>query len=201
MATPIVCGPAGTFRRKSVALLPGLMRAPSSVISRATGPPPAPTPSPALRARTLERIFGVERKSVLKENAAACTERQSFRLGRLREVARHAPGFRGRRGRGIAHGEAADLGRRGDVAFQQRGRNTQGGGDVVEAFARIIRGQQRGYIDVDAKQIANRIAVFGAIQAVQTDIAGIWVQRGAFIERRFEVAGEFVDRRTLRTRR
>ena len=74
---------------------------------------------------------------------------------------------------GIAHRQTADLRGCSDVPFEQRRRDFQRVGDVVESFARIISRQQRGNVYVEGEQIANRIRVFGAVEAVQSDGARV----------------------------
>ena len=124
------------------------MRSPLSVTSSSSPRKPG-EPKPDVRGLglNLDRVLGVEREDVAHQNSAARAQRQSFDVIGLRQVARNAISDRGRRGARIAHGHPADLGGRGDVAFQQRGRDGQRIRDVVETFARIVGGKQRGWVD------------------------------------------------------
>ena len=56
---------------------------------------------------------------------------------------------------GVANGQAAELrGRRG-VAFEQGRGDGERVRDVVETLARIVGGEQGGWIDFESQQIAN----------------------------------------------
>ena len=67
---------------------------------------------------------------------------------------------------GIAHRHRADALRGGDVPLEQQRRRLQRRRDVVEAEVGAVARQQLGDVDVEREQIANRVAVFGAVQTV-----------------------------------
>ena len=115
----------------------------------------------------LERVFRIERKREGEEHAAACADRQTFDVTGLRKVAGSAPGVRCGRDRGIADREPADLRGCSYIAFKQCRRDFEGVRDVVESFAGIVGRQERGNVDIESEQIANRVGVFGAVEAVQ----------------------------------
>ena len=70
---------------------------------------------------------------------------------------------------------AADLRGRRDVALDQRRRDAEHVGDVVEAGRRIVGRQQRADVDVEREQIADGVRVLGAVQPVQRRRAGIGI--------------------------
>ena len=72
------------------------------------------------------------------------------------------------------------------IALQQHRRDAEHVGDVVEARARIVRGQQRRDVDVEGEQVANRVGVLGAIQAVDERPPGVGMGARRLIERRFQ---------------
>ena len=90
----------------------------------------------------------------------------------LRGVARRDIGRFGRR-LPEADRRARDPGRRRRVGFEQRRRNGQRAGDVVKASRRIVRRQQRRDVDLQIQQVADRVGVFGPVQTMQHDRAGI----------------------------
>ena len=53
------------------------------------------------------------------------------------------------------------------VRLQQRGRAAERVGDVVEPVRRVVRRKQRGDIDVQTEQIADRVRILRAVQPVQ----------------------------------
>ena len=82
--------------------------------------------------------------------------------------------------------ELADFFRCGDITLEQRRRQVADGGVVEPVAGRIARQQRRG-VDVERKQIANRVAVFGAVQpAERIGAAGIWRGNGHGVQRGFQ---------------
>ncbi len=71
--------------------------------------------------------------------------------------------------------EPRDLASHRHVALQVGGRNREDIGEIVEAAVRgVVSGQQRFHVEVEREQVANRVAVFGAIEAMDRgDPAGI----------------------------
>ena len=59
------------------------------------------------------------------------------------------------------------------VLLNERRRDLQGRGNVIETLLGVIEGQHFGTNDLDGEQIANRVFVFLAIQTVQHDLVGV----------------------------
>ena len=112
-----------------------------------------------------EVVARVEREVVLDEQAAARAERQSFDVLALCEIGRSAERRDDRRRFGVADREARDLRRRRQVLLEQRRRHAQHVRDVVEAVAFVVGRQELGRVDLEAEQVADRVAVLGAVQA------------------------------------
>ena len=104
----------------------------------------------------------------MDQNAAARAQRQAFDVLGLRKISGHTIGDRGGTGQHIPDRQTADLGGRRRVALDQRRRNGQRVGDIVEAFARIVGGKKRRGVDIDREQVANGVGVFGAIQTMES---------------------------------
>jgi hypothetical protein len=115
----------------------------------------------------LEVVCRVLGKLVLDDETAARAEWQPFdvvvlglvgcdaihRLSRLRHLAERA---------------AADLAGRAQIGLEQRRREPQRPGLVVEAAAHVVRGKEGRRVDVEREQIADGVAILRAIQAVQS---------------------------------
>ena len=89
------------------------------------------------------------------EHAAAGAERQSFDVVVLRRVFRRAVDDQRRRRR-LADRQAADLPRRRHVGLDQRRRDAERAGDVVEAVRRVVVRQVLRRVDVEIEQVADR---------------------------------------------
>ena len=81
--------------------------------------------------------------------------------------------------RQIADGQTADPVRRRHVAIEQCGRRRQHRRDVVESVAGIVDRQPFAGPDVDGQQIADGVAVLGAIQAMHRRAARIRIATAA----------------------
>ncbi len=86
----------------------------------------------------------------------------------------------------------------GHVTLDQHRRKREHVADVVEAVAGIVGGELGAGLDVERQQVANGVAVFGAIQAVNGGTAGIRMRRGGVVEFAAEPLGE--SERNLRLR-
>ena len=158
------------------------------------------------RQVNLELVFGIERERVTERRAAARAVGKVLEMIVLREVGRQDDGERAGRSNRTADGEARDLLRRRQIAIEQRRR--QGADvDVVEPVARIVGRQHRRGVDVEREQIADRVLIFSAIQAMEGVVATrIGRGRRRAIERRLEIGlerliGRLVGPRTARTGR
>ena len=113
------------------------------------------------------RVLAVEREVVLYGQPAAGGERQLVADAPvLAQVLVHLVDIGGRLQGGIAHREAADLARRGEIALGQHRRHRQDVGDVVEAEAGIIGREQRRRVDLQVEQVADRVGVLRAVQSM-----------------------------------
>ena len=115
----------------------------------------------------LELVFAVGGEVVGDDGAAAGAERRAVEAVLLRARARDVVGHRGGVGGRIADGEAADVRRRTHVALHRRRRRHLHVGDVVEAGADGVGGQEGVDVDVESEQRFDRRGVLGAIQALE----------------------------------
>ncbi len=121
----------------------------------------------------LDHVLAVERQRGCHGHAAARAERQALVVPVLRMIGRGAKhAGPGHDVRGVADSEGGDLGRRGSVALQQRRRGVQHLADVVETVGRLVGRQKRRDVHVERQQIANRVGVLGAVQAMDRGMAG-----------------------------
>ena len=91
-----------------------------------------------------------------------------------------------------------------DVLLDKGRRNLEGRGDVVEALRGVVRRQQFSGVDIDQKQIVDRVLVLLAIQPMQHDLVGDVRLVRKLVERSFEPCDQRVDSfavRLLRIRR
>ena len=121
----------------------------------------------------VNHIFAVGRKFVLDHQAAARSERQAFDMTLGRAVALIDIGGAAGMGLRIAdrhrrHG----MGRR-DILLEEGRRDLQDRRHVVVAVFGIVPRQQRLGVHLDAEKITDRIGIFGAVEPVQRDMAGI----------------------------
>lgn len=128
-------------------------------------------------------ILAVERKLVADRNSAARAEWQVLiRALFLQVVLGNVICFKGRQNRGIANCEAADLSSRRHVLFEEQRRECKDVSVVVEAVSGIVGGQKGIAVNVDRKQVADCVGIFGAVQPPDSRSAGIGVGRRRTIE-------------------
>ncbi len=140
-------------------------------------------------------VLGIGREVVIDSHAAARAERQTGQALLLRTVVGHAEPVDVDERRRRADGEPADLVGCGEIALEQRRRELQHARDVVEAVARLVGRQELGDLDVEVQQIADGVAVLGAVQAVERlRAAGVRTRGGCRIELAFEPARELDTR-------
>ncbi len=128
----------------------------------------------ARRARgfDLERIRRVERKVALDRESAARAERQLIDALVLRQLLRKLVDVHEHRRPHVADREPRELLRGADVALHHDRRDEQQVGDVVEAAARVVGGQQQLVVElggqmIEREEIADRVLVFGAREAAE----------------------------------
>ncbi len=156
---------------------------------------------PVARKLHLNLVLAVERERMREENPAARPERQSLDVLLLREIGRKDDDAAGGCPEGAADRHARDLLRGGEVALHQSGRQTADA-HVVEAVARLVDRQQLGDIHVQRQDVADGVAVLGAVQAADR-IDAPWrrIERGGAVQRRFERCNQPVERRVVGARR
>ena len=115
----------------------------------------------------LDLVLGVPREVVLHRHAAARAERQAVPVLVLRQVRGDPERLAAGRHRRGSHGQAADRPRRVHVALQQRGRDLEDAGDVVEPVALVVGRHERGGVDVEGQQVADGVLVLGPIEPVE----------------------------------
>ena len=114
-----------------------------------------------------KRVVGVLREHVAKRPAAAGAERHARHPVVLREIARQTKDLGGGRRRRTSHRHPADLARGGQVALQQRRRDAEHAGDVVEAVAGPVGRQQLRDVDLQVEEIAYGAVVLGPVEPVE----------------------------------
>ena len=128
----------------------------------------------------LDQVLAVDREVVGNRHPAPGAEGQVLALAVvLQQQQRHVERLERGRGRRQAHRETADGARRRQVALELRGRDGQHVGVVVEAgVRRLVARQQRRHVEIEGEEIANRVAVLGAVQPVDgARPAGVGIRR------------------------
>jgi hypothetical protein len=130
---------------------------------------------------------------MLDDQAASCPEWQSLDthglIGAARRSIRRAPRARSR----IPHRPRRHHSGRGDVLIEKRWRHRQHARDVVEPVRFVVFGQQRGRVDAHAEQILDGVRIFGTVQTMERNAAGIRIARCRRIQLAFESGGERLD--------
>ena len=146
-----------------------------------------------------DRVFAVHRKRVSDGKATARAERQVVaQPGVLNQQTRNGVGLARRTGQRPPQRLTGDFFRRGHVPVEQRGRHRQHLGDVVEpVLVGIVGRKQRADVGVDAEEIADRVGVLGAVQAMHGGTTRVHVERRRPVERGFETGDERRGRRRI----
>ena len=139
-------------------------------------------------------VLGVLREGVGERQAAAGAERQAVHVILLRIIGRHAEG-QAHDARVGAHSEAAHAPRGAEILLEQRRRDAQHARDVVETEALVVGRQQGRGVEVQIEQVADRVAVLGAVQPVRRLGPRVDSGCGPAIEHAFERGGKGVERR------
>ena len=139
-------------------------------------------------------VGGVGRQVQVGVQPPAGAERQAVEMGALGQAGRRGiPGGDGRRGR-VPDGEPGDLSRGRHVALEEQRRDAERVGDVVEPVRLVVR-RQRVDVDVEPQQIADGVAILGAVHAVQQRTSGVGIGGGRAVQRGLQPGGEaFVGR-------
>ena len=134
----------------------------------------------------LEHVVGVERERVAHGGSANRSERKPVDVLVLREVLADAERVAAGGKVGIADGHSRDLHGGGHVLFLQGRRDAEHVRDVVEAVRGVVGRQERRDVDFEVEQVAHRVRILGAVQAVEDRRAGIRMRGGLGVERGFE---------------
>ena len=127
-----------------------------------------------LEQARLEHVLAVQRERVARHDASARAERQPLHVRRLRRVAAHHVGLSARaEERRVAHRQSANLCRRRQIPFEERGGDPQCAGVVVEAAADVVGRQERRGVHVEPQEVAHGVGVLRAVQAAQRRRAGV----------------------------
>ncbi len=143
----------------------------------------------------LEDVVAIQGNIGPHSQSAPRAKRKSLHMNILRMLTRQPVGIHHHRHGGIANCQPADLSRRFQIAFHGGGRDKQQVGDVVEAAAGIVGGQEQRIIHllgkrVQRQQVANGVFVFGAAQPVQQgQFADFDVRGRGPVERGFQPSG------------
>jgi hypothetical protein len=155
----------------------------------------------------LELVLAVHREGVGEDRAAASADGEAVQVTFLGQVGRDPDRVAARRSSRPAYGEAADLLGCRDIAIEQGGGEIANG-DVVEPVAGLVRGQQRGDVDVHGQQIAHRVLVLRPREPADRRVAPrVGVRGRGAVERSLQVGNHrvigpivravFADRRHL----
>ena len=113
-----------------------------------------------------EFVVAVGRKHMMDQSAASCSKRQAIDVPALGEFTADRILGRPRPHVRIAHSLRADALRGGQIPVEQEWRRVQRSRDVVEAEVRAVARQQLGHVDVERQQVANRVSVLRAVEAM-----------------------------------
>src|SRR5262249_15134934 len=118
--------------------------------------------------------FTVSRKNVTDHGATPRSERQTVDVSGLRELAANRVLGVARADTRIADRHRADALRGGEIALEEQRRGLQRRCDIVESEVRTVARQSFRDVHVETEQIANRVAVFSAVQAM--DDVTAWIR-------------------------
>ncbi len=147
----------------------------------------------------LKLILAVERKRPFDDESAHRSERQPLHVTGLRGILPHPVDLAHRLRLRIADRKGADSSRRRQIALEQDRRHAEHVGDVVEPGTRVVARQQRRGVDVQCKEITNRVRVFGTIQAMDEGPTGVRCTERAAVESCLERGNEGVTRISRRS--
>ena len=152
----------------------------------------------------LDLVLAVEGEVVVDDHAAAGAERQPVEVPLLGQVRAQDDDAASRDDGRAADGEPADLLRGREVPLHQSRRQLDHP-HVVEAVARVVAGQQGVHVDVEGQEVADGVAVLGAIQAPERlrpprvrRCVGAGVERGLDVREQPLVGGRLGPRRPRR---
>ena len=130
----------------------------------------------------LQPVLRVERNGRLNGQPAKRPERQAVDVNVLGRVLPHAEDLTGWLDPAIADGQRRNPSRGREIPLEQHRRHAQGVGNVVEAVRRVVRRQERCGVHVERDEIANRVGVLGAVQAMNEGSAGAGPRRRGIVQ-------------------
>lgn len=114
----------------------------------------------------LDFVFGVDGEGVTERLAAARAEGKAFELVFLGEVGGQVEGFAIWGAGWDADGKAADFACGAQIAFEE-GRREIADGDVIEAAAGFIGGEEIRDVNFEGEEVADGVLVFGAVKPAE----------------------------------
>ena len=105
----------------------------------------------------VQLVLAVGRKQMLDEQSAPRAQRQTLDVRALVGAARRTEHGAGRSGRRIPNRPRADDARGRDVLIEERRRDLQHAGDIVEAIGFVVLGKEGAGVDAQPEQFLDRI--------------------------------------------
>ena len=99
--------------------------------------------------------------------------------------------------RGVSHGEARNLPGGGYVSFQQQRRYREHVRVIVIAVTGLVGRKKRFAVNLQRQQIADRVGVFGAVEAMEGRPAGVGLGGGRAVQLRFQVRRQRIIPRAI----
>ena len=121
-------------------------------------------------------VFAIGRKIVVNEHSPACSQRKTFDMMSLPDVARRNIA-RFRRRLPVTDRHSRNPRCRCCVSFQQGWGYRQRTRNIVKASGRIVGRQKLRRIDLDVEKVVNDIGVLGTIEPMEYDVSGIRATR------------------------
>ena len=119
---------------------------------------------------------------MIHSDTAARTPRRALHMPHLVYHFWHPPCHHSRSCGGVADCGTADFSGGPNVAIHQSRGDAERVGHVVETVTGIVGRQHRVDVHIKAEKVANRVAVFGAVEPMQVRRAGVGVSGGHVID-------------------
>ena len=158
-----------------------------------------PAACAALFGPHLEQILAIRREVIPQRHAAPRSQRQIVADPHvLIAVGRHEERFRHRHASRTCERHLTDLRGRTKIPFREHGRQRQRVGVVVEAVSGDVVRQHRRGVDLERQQIADGVAIFGAVETRQRGTARVGLCQGCPVELCLEIRNQTPRRRLCR---
>ncbi len=146
----------------------------------------------------MQVVVGIEGKQVGQQHAASGSEGQADAAFVLLLILGGTEGLGERHRWRAAHRKPTDGAAGIQIPLKQGLRHPQHTADVVETIAGVICRQEVIDVDLQCQQIANGVAIFGPIQAVEGGRPSrVGMGRGGTIELGLEPGAEPIERRWI----